>query len=106
MVGDCKNYWTGLADFISNEMPSNAIGIVARVVTYAVTFEDFETKVRDIEENSGGSLIVIEEPFRVADFLKKALDENHEIYELLETAKKNLDDVVYGKYKYYTQNDA
>lgn len=105
-MDDYENYWTGLADFISSEMPTNAIGVIARVVTFAPTLEDFECKVHDIEENSGGKLIVIEEPYRISDFFKQKLDKSHEVYELFETAKKNVNDVVFGDYEYYTQNDA
>ncbi len=103
---DKQNYWTGLADFTTSEMPSNAIGIVARVVTFAEGYDEFYEKVREINTNMGGQLIIIEEPSNVSDFFDQQLDKDHEIYEILETAHKFPNDVVYGEYHYYTSDDA
>jgi hypothetical protein len=101
-----ENYWTGLADFTTNEMPPNAIGIIARVTTYALGYEEFIRKVSEINSKMGGKLIVIEDACEVSDFLIHDLHEDHEIYEMLETAQKFPNDVVYGNFNYYTKDDA
>jgi hypothetical protein len=101
-----ENYWTGLADFTIGDMPPNAIGIIARVVTLGKNFEEFQTKVSELNDDMGGVLIFIEEACKVSDFLKQAVDKNHEIFEMIETARKHPNDVVYGEFNYYTQNDS
>ncbi len=98
--------WTGIADFIDAEMPPNAIGIVARVVTFAANAKSFEEKVRKLQDEAGGELTYIEEAVLVTHFLRNEAFPESEIFEMLEQAKKHPDDVIFGEYHYYTLDDA
>lgn len=93
-------------DFSTSNMPPNAIGIVARVVTFADDLDAFHQKVAGLVGEMDGELIFIEETFMVSDFLIHRATKDSEIFELLETAKKFPNDVVYGKFQYYTQDDS
>lgn len=55
------DYWTGLADVISDELPENVKGANYRVLTFAESYEGFVQKVTETLENSGDKVIFIEE---------------------------------------------
>ena len=100
-------FWTGLADFKTDYMPLNAIGVVARIVTHAESYEAFYEKVDQMYRNEGWVLNYINESSRVSEFLfEEWVTEDHEIHEMLEQAKKCPNDVVHGEFAYYTHNDA
>ena len=101
------DYWTGLVDVISDELPKNVEGAIYRVLTFADNYETFLEKVTEILGNSGDKVIIIEEAESLVDFLNHSwLTENHEIYEMIPTAEKNKNDVVSGQIEFYTHNDA
>ena len=105
------NYWTGLADFISNgdyEMPGDSIGVIVRVVTLANNKDEFIKKVDEVFQNIGLKLIVIEEVELFNVFLdKEFVTEDHEIYEFWdEIINLNDYDVVCGYFHFYSSDDA
>ncbi len=102
---DEYNFWTGLAEFTTDDLPSHSIGIIARVVTFAKDYDAFYKKVEQINSQMGGVLNNIEESFRVPDFLKQQLIKDHEIHEMFEQAKKSPNNVVYGKFHNYRHDD-
>lgn len=101
------DYWTGLADVISDDLPENVKGAIYRVLTFAESHDDFIQKVTEILENSGDKLIFVEEAENLTEFLKHSwLLEDHEIYEMMPTAEKNKNDVVTGQIEFYAHDDA
>ncbi len=102
-----NNYWTGLADVTSKELPKGVKGAIYRVLTYAESYEAFIQKVTEVLENSGDKVSVVEEAEVLTDFLKHSwLIEDHEIYEMMETSEKNREDVVSGQIQFYSYDDA
>ena len=102
-----EEYWTGIADVNSSELPNAARGAVYRVVTYAKDYDLFVQKVTDVLSSSGDILTMIEEPERLSTFLEHGwVEKDHEIYEMMRTAEKNKQDVVCGEVEYYTLDDA
>jgi len=102
-----NNYWTGLADVTSKELPKSVKGAIYRVLTYAESYEAFIQKVSEVLENSGDEVSIVEEAEVLTDFLKHSwLIEDHEIYEMMETSEKNREDVVSGQIQFYSYDDA
>lgn len=92
---DTDNFWTGIADVTSDELPVEAKGAVYRVVTFASDYEAFFLKVSDVLADSGDTLTFIEEPEQVSHFLRHSwVKKDHEVYEMMVTADKNKGDVV------------
>lgn len=102
-----KKYWTGIVDVTSEELPDGIKGALYRVVTYADNYQNFVEKVTTILANFGDTVLVIEESSTLSDFLENGyIDQDHEIYEMLETATKNKQDVICGGIEYYSFDDA
>lgn len=102
-----EKYWTGIADVTSEELPKNIKGAIYRVLTFAESYETFVQKVTDILSKAGDTLTIIEEAEPLAKFLEHSwVEDDHEIYEMMETAEKNKQDVVCGEIEYYSYDDA
>ncbi|MCO6511272.1 MAG: hypothetical protein J5I65_10830 [Aridibacter famidurans] len=99
---DTDKYWTGLADVVSDYIPSNAKGAIYRVLTFSESYDEFVEKVRTILKKSGDILLVIEEPELLKDFLTHDfVSDDHEIWDLMEQAAKKPQDVVCGDLELY-----
>ena len=103
---ETDKYWTGIADVTSNNLTKNVKGAVYRVLTFAEDYEAFYRKVETTLRISGDTLVFMEEPEVLADFLKHSwLDKEHEIYGMMKASEKNNQDVVCGEVEYYTFDD-
>ena len=102
-----SDYWTGIVDVSSTELPNGAKGAVYRVLTFAEDYDSFLTKVTTVLAASGDTVAFIEEAETLTDFLQHhRLDKSHEIHEMMQTAEKSNVDVVCGDIEYYSFDDA
>ena len=104
---EMKEYWTGIADVASDTLPANIKGALYRVVTFAEDREAFTAKVQRVLLEAGDRLLYIEETETVDSFLKQSwVDNDHEIFELIETAKRQKANVVCGDAEFYSFDDS
>lgn len=104
---DTDQFWTGIADVSSDEFPEQIRGSLYRVVTFATDLEAFEKKVREILSKIGHKLVVLEEPEVLTDFLRHDwVQEDDEIYEMMQTSQNNKENVVCGDPEYYNYDEA
>ena len=104
---ELEKFWTGIADVTSEDFPENVKGAVYRVLTYTDDCDSFLVKVKSVLSASGDTLILIEEPERLSDFVKHDwVYKDHEIFEMMITADKSRADVVCGEAEYYSSDDA